>query len=189
MKLEVQKYLDNNSIEDLKEEFKIKVVEHKNFSNLKLFKYSQIESPFKEKIVQECRGLILDENNNWSVVCMTYQKFFNYNEPLAPKLDYKNVSIYEKYDGTLIQLYYYNGQWNFSTSGSPDASCTINKKDDIVFDSLAKTIWSKLQYIWPKNENMCYAFELITEKNRIVSKYKNSFMVLHGARNRKTLIV
>jgi hypothetical protein len=33
--------------------------------------------------VHECRGIILDANDNWNIVCYPYKKFFNYGEPNA----------------------------------------------------------------------------------------------------------
>ena len=37
----------------------------KRYPNLIQFKYDQLESPFREQLVRECRGLILDEANEW----------------------------------------------------------------------------------------------------------------------------
>jgi hypothetical protein len=40
-------------------------------------------------MVQECRGLILDTKNNWSVVALPYTKFFNYADPHAAEIDWR----------------------------------------------------------------------------------------------------
>lgn len=42
-------------------------------------KYSQ-NAPFKYRVVQECRGIILDADKNYDVVSWPYLKFFNYGE-------------------------------------------------------------------------------------------------------------
>lgn len=61
------------------------------------------------EICQECRGLILDEDDNWKAICYPYKKFFNYNEPLgkAIKMNWTDVNVYEKIDGSLATLYLY----------------------------------------------------------------------------------
>lgn len=51
-------------------------------------------------IVQECRGLILDEDDNWAVVSYPFDKFFNFNESKAAHLDWASgVDVFEKVDG------------------------------------------------------------------------------------------
>ena len=84
-------------------------------------KYSQLESKMSERIVQECRGLILDEANDWAIVCYPFDKFFNYSESNAVKLNWDNSEIFEKLDGSLMMLYFYDNQWNclLYTSPSP----------------------------------------------------------------------
>jgi len=66
-----------------------------------ILKYNQIESDFSEQIVRESRGVILDEENGYEVVCKAFDKFFNYGETLAADLDWNTVKIQEKVDGCL----------------------------------------------------------------------------------------
>ena len=70
MELHVQKYLrtPGKTLETLEAEYSIKAKRHGKYPNLVLLKYNQIDSPFSEPLVRECRGLILDESNDWSVV-------------------------------------------------------------------------------------------------------------------------
>lgn len=60
----------------------------------------------KEPIVQECRGLILDEAEGWRVVCMPYKKFFNFGEDCCADIDWSTAKVQEKLDGSLISLYW-----------------------------------------------------------------------------------
>lgn len=101
MELEIQKFLRNtpNGIVELEARYAIKAKRHGEYNNLVLFKYNQIDSPFHEEIVQEARGIILDEANNWNVVCYTFKKFWNVFEPLAAKIDWSTAVIQEKVDG------------------------------------------------------------------------------------------
>lgn len=175
-------YLNSHSLDELREQYKIKVTCHPKYPNLYLFKYNQIESDFSQDIVKVCRGIILDKNNNWYPVCYTYRKFHNYSEQLADKIDWSTAKIFEKLDGSLMQLFYYDGQWQVSTSGTPDADCQVNSFP-ISFKDLFWKIWNELGYILPKNKNICYAFELCTPFNRIVVQHKENKIVLHGARD------
>jgi hypothetical protein len=64
-------------VETLKNKWAIKATPHKKHSNLLCFSYSQINSPFEEPLIKECRGLVLDAHDNFNVVAFPYVKFFN----------------------------------------------------------------------------------------------------------------
>jgi tRNA splicing ligase len=98
--LDVQKYLRQKSLSDLKQDLGI---EHSIFSNLVVLNYSQIDSPKNHPIVMECRGLIL-EQDTWNVVCYPFRRFFNAGEIENDSFDYRNAFALEKVDGTLISL-------------------------------------------------------------------------------------
>lgn len=89
------------ALAELKELYGIKTSRHEIYPNLVLFKYSQVESPFSEPLVRECRGIILDEAANWDVVCYTFSKFWNHGEVLAAEIDWNTATVYEKLDGCL----------------------------------------------------------------------------------------
>lgn len=184
--LNIQKYLKNNSIDKLKEDFAIIVKQHPEFPNLYLFKYNQIDSPFEEPIVQECRGIILDKDNNWKPVCMTYKKFFNYGETEAATIDWETAYCTEKIDGSLIQMFYYKNAWRIATSGMPNADGGLNNFN-MTFKELFWKIWNKLKYKLPYTKCLCYAFELITPYNKVVVNYDKENIILHGVRNIETL--
>lgn len=96
--LELQKFLQVNPLSSL-DQFAIKATRHRKYPNLVLFKYHQKDSPMKEKIVQESRGIILDEAEDWEVVSRGFNKFFNYEEFLAAPIDWASAVIQEKLDG------------------------------------------------------------------------------------------
>lgn len=89
-------FLKEKSLKELQKTFKLRVNKHPRYPNLLQFHYSQYGSPMKSPIVQECRGLILDEKNNWNIVAFPYSKFFNYLEPEAVSLDWSKITVYEK---------------------------------------------------------------------------------------------
>ena len=104
--MELQDYLRNQGLTSLCNEFNIKVNRHQDFPGLVCLKYSQQESPLEKKIVQQCRGIILDETKNWQIVSYPYNKFFNYGESQAAAINWDNAVVYDKLDGSLMILYY-----------------------------------------------------------------------------------
>jgi hypothetical protein len=187
--LNIQKFLRNrtNGIEELKTLYAIDAKRHSEYPNLVLLKYDQIDSDFKEPIVQEARGIILDEANDWNVVCYTFRKFHNQSETLAAKIDWNNAEVQEKLDGSLCQCYYYDNKWHVATSGTPDASGQVNdfgKTFKELFWETAKAQNLKTEYLC---QAVCYAFELTTPYNRVVVDHKDCKIWLIGSRNVKTL--
>jgi len=73
-------------------------------------------------VVQECRGIVLDMDDDWAVVAYPYRKFFNYGERWAASVDWSSAAVVDKLDGSLATLYWYRGQWHVASSGVPDAS-------------------------------------------------------------------
>ena len=190
--LEVQKFLRKNHNRDglnaLHETYAIDFKRHNEHPNLVLLKYNMIDSPMGEKIVQECRGLILDSENNWEVVAFPFEKFFNLGESHAAKIDWSQAVAEEKVDGSIITLYHYAGKWHVSTSGVPDALCSP-ALDHLTF---AELFWASLQngpiareeFCEKLCENYTYVFELTTPYNRVVVRHADSRVTLLGVRNR-----
>lgn len=176
-----QSFLRERSLADLESKYAIKPRRHSKYNNLVLLKYNQINSPMNQKIVQECRGLILDQDQDWQAVCYTYNKFFNYGEGSADEIDWSSARVYEKLDGSLMTIYFYDGQWHVSSSGMPDAAGPVNA-GNISFADLFWKTWNELGYSEPEDTNCCYSFELMTPYNRVVVRHKESKIVLHGGR-------
>ena len=102
------------------------------------------------------RGLITDSDG---VVALPFPKFFNLseNKTTIPDLPFE---CYEKIDGSLIIVYYYNGEWRTATKGSFNSNQAIWAKEFI----------EKSNYIFP-SKNATYLFEYIAPHNRIVIDY------------------
>ena len=178
-------YIKQNGLAVLETNFFITAKRHSKYPNLVLLKYSQIESDFSNPIVRLCRGIILDEANNWKPVCFGYRKFANYGESYADKIDWSNARVAEKLDGSLIQLFYYDNQWLVATSGTPDAGGSVGDFG-FTFAELFWRVWKEKGYQLPTDINCCYAFELCGKYNRIVVQHKEERIVLHGGRNLNT---
>jgi hypothetical protein len=185
MTLAIQNFLRaGNSFDELADKYAIDAKRHSVYNNLVLFKYNQIESPFSEQIVRECRGIILDENADWAVRSMSFIKFFNLGEEHASTIDWTTARVQLKIDGSLSCLWSYNGEWHVSTTGTPDASGDVNGYG-ITFQKL---FWDTFKYKLPDpNCGICFFFELTSALNRIVVRYQEPNLTLLGARNLITL--
>ena len=190
------------TIEDLLARYGIVSKRHREHPNLVLFKYNQITSPFAEPIVRECRGIILDEADNWRVVSRSFDKFFNHGEGHAAPIDWRTARVQTKEDGSLIVVYHYAGKWHAQTSGTPDAGGTIWGTVGGEWEpspgvrlpmpqSFADYFWQVAGVApewFAKNADVdtCFIFELVGPLNRVVVQNPTAKVVVLGARNRVT---
>lgn len=185
MAKELINYLNSNGLEYFCNEYSVKAARHNKYSNLVLLKYDQINSPMNVEMVQICRGIILDENKNWSVVSRSYDKFFNYGEGKAKEINWSTANILEKLDGSLHTLFFYDNKWQVCTLGLPDASGNVYSYDFTFADLFWKT-WNDLNYELPDANifgKFSFMFELMTPFNTVVIKHERPRLVLHGLRN------
>ena len=187
--LAVQEFLRmGGTLAALAEQYAIKAVRHRAYPNLVLLKYSQIASDMSLRIVQECRGIILDEADDWRVVSRAYEKFFNYGEPNAAEIDWATARVQEKVDGSLCTAYEYAGAWHVATTGNPDAGGPVN---DSAY-TFAELFWETLGLYegedWDtppwESPDWCYLFELTTPHNRVVVNHLTAGLTLLGVRDR-----
>lgn len=183
--LEIQKYLQNNTLEQLETELGIKHNRHSKYPNLVLLKYDQIKSPTYHPIVRECRGIILDEDDNWKVISYPFKRFYNYGQNNAEKaIDWATAVVQEKADGSMLQLFNYRSEWLVATSGKADASGIVNGYD-FTFEQLFWRIFDSLDYKLSilLDNNSTYIFELCSIYNKVVVEYKEPKLVLLGYRD------
>lgn len=184
MSLQIQEYLrKGGTLEELSTTLGITAKRHNKYNNLVLFKYNQIESPMANPIVQECRGIILDESDNWNVIFHGMNKFFNYGEGHAASIDWETVRFQEKVDGSLIGLYFYNGMWEVCTSGTPDASGYVNTSSKSFREYFLETLGNRFNQDEIGVNDFNYWLELTGPANRIVVPHQLSGVTLLGARN------
>lgn len=181
--LQTVNFLRAHSLSALRECYLILAKRHSRFPNLVQLKYSQIESPMANPLVQECRGLILDEANDWNVVAYPFKKFFNHAEPNAAGIDWPTAKVHEKLDGSLVTLYRHENAWHVATSGIPDAAGPVGASFPGTFNDLFWHTWKMHNYALPEeNAQRCYMFELMTPHNRIICQQSACRLVLLGVR-------
>lgn len=175
----------SETLETLETRYGVGAKRHRRYPNLVLLKYDQILSPMEKPLVQQCRGIILDEANSWNIVSRPFDKFFNAGEPLAGPVDWGTATVQEKLDGSLVQLYHYDGAWHFATSGTPDAGGPVGDTGK-TFCQLIWDVWQEKSYQEPGFRDFTFLFELMTPLNRVVVPHDRNRLVLIGVRDRVT---
>lgn len=163
-----------------------------------LLDYSQIDSPRKHPVVDECRGIILDPSLT-SIVCRPFNRFYNVGEypELEATFDFKNCYVDEKADGSLIKMWYdcINEKWQVGTRGSffgdNKISTLTGEEGTISFKELFLRATNQTQEGFEKwssllNKDTTFLFELCTLENKIVTAYPKDTVFLLGARNNVT---
>ena len=124
-----------------------------------------------DDITLMCRGLVT--NSKGDIVARPFRKFFNTEEGRHTPTEQFNV--YEKMDGSLGILFFYNDVWVLATRGSFTSDQAVKG-----FEMLNNYEYEKL------HKDYTYLFEIIYEENRIVVKYSFEDLVLLGMIETKT---
>ncbi|BCM89594.1 hypothetical protein IAD21_01441 [Abditibacteriota bacterium] len=179
-----QTFLREQGLSALCGKFAIKAVWHGEFPHLVLLKYDQLNSPMAEMMVQECRGLIVDEANHWASVCVPFFKFFNVGEGNAAPIDWNTARVYEKLDGSLMSLFFYGGEWRVSSSGKPDAAGMMGNLGISMAECFWR-VWHELGYVMPSDRwrGATFMFEFMTPWNRVVVQHEKPRIVFIGCRD------
>jgi hypothetical protein len=187
--MQVQKYLREHGIQKLQDEFAIKVKQYDE--GLIVLNYNQIDSPKSHPITMECRGLILDSDFN--VVSRSMDRFFNLGEvPESQKhIDMRQAVCYEKIDGSLIRIYFWNNSWQIATRGMAFAESGPNGFD-ITFRGLVLKALDMNEEQFQSNcdelldTDITYICEITSMENRCVRFYSGYTLYYLAARNNRT---
>ena len=122
-----------------------------------------------DDITVQCRGLVT--NSKGEIVARPFKKFFNYEEHKPEEIPNEDYVVYEKMDGSLGILFYYENEWILATRGSFTSPQAIKGKE--ILDRHDISAWRK---------DNTYLFEIIYPENRIVVDYKGEekLVVLGG---------
>ena len=174
--LEVQKWLreQNGNLELLEKQLGISNVLHDD--GRVILNYSQIDSPKTNKIVRECRGLILDRFNNWNLVARSFPRFFNWGENLEDQRNFEwdRCRAEEKVDGSLIVCHHFNGEWHINTRGSFGQGLV----NDFVSWRQLFELAIPPNFFSALNPEYTYIFELCSLYNKIVRSYEKPTLFL-----------
>lgn len=113
------------------------------------------------EVTMLCRGLILDEH--YKIVARPFTKFFNYGEVQNQHIPSLPFQVFDKMDGSLGILYWWENQPYIATRGSFMGEQAI-KANELLYGKYADCIDSL-------DKNKTYLFEIIYPENRIVINY------------------
>lgn len=126
---------------------------------LSIYNYSrttQYEGKW-DHITKSCRGLILDRDGN--VVAKSFDKFFNMEEHSPEEIPNEEFEVYEKLDGSLGILFWYQGKWILSSKGSFVSDQAIKGRkmlnSNYNVEALPKGYTTLVEIIYPENRIVC----------------------------------
>ena len=120
-----------------------------------------------DEVTMMCRGLVTDDMGN--TVARPFKKFFNMEE--GKHTPTSEFDVYEKMDGSLIIVFWYDGGWVVASRGSFTSEQSL-ASERIFFDELDHNF----------SIGITYLFEFTAPWNRIVVDYgEKSNLTLLGA--------
>ena len=125
---------------------------------ISIYNYSrtcQYENKWDE-ITKACRGLILDQEGN--VIAKGFDKFFNMEEHNSEEIPNEPFEVFEKLDGSLGILFWYQGKWILATKGSFVSDQAIRAKEILKkynFEPIPKGYTTLVEIIYPENRIVC----------------------------------
>jgi RNA ligase len=123
-----------------------------------------------DEVTLMCRGLVTD--NIGDVVATPFHKFFNIEEGKFTPTE--NFEVYEKMDGSLGIVFWFQGQWVVATRGSFTSDQAIKARE------ILKKYNTDIMF-----RHLTFCFEIIYPENRIVLDYgTDEKLVLLGTFNK-----
>lgn len=157
--------MSSAAIAKFKEQVALKNVRQVEKSNLILFNYTDqctYERAWTDRYTRDARGIIFDQSTG-ELVARPFPKFFNLGEmpeTMLLNLPDEPYEVFEKVDGSLGIIYFYNNQWNIATRGSFSSPQAVKG-----LEILKKY---KLSALTPGFTYLC---EIIYPDNKIVVNY------------------
>ena len=171
-----------------KDPYNFFIYQDDEYPQLHTINYDQIKTKDRgtDPVIRQARGIILDLKDpaDPKIVCYPFDRFYNYGEGKADKLDLKTAKILEKADGSLIKFYFhpYKKEW---------VAASRNRADILSTSTLA-TCYQKVMSKQPPNfgqmdPSCTYMCELVGPTNQVVVKYDETRLIHLGSRSLQTL--
>ena len=177
---EANHYLATNLHLDIYED----ILQIDNYEMEDVYVYNRtVKSPKNDPIVQEANGLILNEKAE--IVSMPFKRMFTPSDPQAKSIDWENAKAQMRYDGTLVVLYNYKGNWFLQTKYRANADVKMRNSQVSVrmaVIEILKTMFNQLTPYAPFSnypcKDLCYIFELLSPYNQYITPYHDGNLVL-----------
>jgi hypothetical protein len=180
-------YVNEYGLDRLKEKYGIKVSQNEDYPDLFVLNYDQIASPKLEDIVQECRSLVLrqEDSGEFVVESRSFDRFFNHGE-VEHNYDITQLVAHEKIDGSLIGLWYNDKYgWLYRTrSMIMPKDMGINGHDLTWTDLIERNLQHIDTALLAKG--VTYILELVSQWNRVVTKYDEEKLYILAERVNST---
>lgn len=153
-------------------ELLFKNIIHREKDGMHLYNYgSPVLVERNHPVLMKCRGIVVDEKGK--VLNYPFDRFFNDFEKEKCDIDWNTAEAQEKIDGSLISVFWGNDKWQITTRGS------FYPNNQAEFDNWFLEQFHEFDLL---EKDCCYMFELVSKNNRVVTWYKEEFIVLIGAR-------
>ena len=169
--MNILKELKAKSVDSLAELYKLKVSKK---DGLVILNYDQIESKKNHPSVDECRGLVVTEGGE--LVARAFKRFYNLEEKLTQDFDWSEFTTNDKVDGSLILIYFYNGEWRINTRGSFGEGI-IHTECPYTWSSLVKECVN----VNLLDKRYTYVAELCSRYNKVVVDYPTPIVYILSA--------
>lgn len=167
-------------------------VKSKIYPDLVVLNYGA-SSDMKDPLVKECRSLILTLGT-WEIVSRSFDRFPNYPISEDPDtdceedLDWNKVKVFEKRDGSLIKIYYWNKMWHIASRGMAFAEGTVNKSKTTYAELVLKALKMSPEEFQRNcshlDPDVTYIFEITTPEHQIVVFYPDRQLTYLSARRK-----
>jgi hypothetical protein len=145
-----------------------------------MFISNRFKSDFSNHISFECNGLIAEYNtksNNWKML-MVPMETFNSKKLVKKEIinlyNNNNYELCKVYDGTMINLYFYNNKWTISTNKAYDANNLIFINNKTYMDVFEEITTQYSDFNFDKlDKNKCYS--LCMKYNKYHAFIENPF--------------
>lgn len=175
------------SIKDLENEYGIVSTFHDSLP-ICILNYHQIDSPKTEKIVKECRNLIID-TESLTLISRSFLRFYNWGEVQEEMSEFhwESAIVEEKVDGSLLNFFYYDNNWHVATRGSFANGPILNKWQAQRFqmpetftwkDAILKTLNCTNLNELNLDKSITYVCEFCSLWNKVVKKHPKPFISL-----------
>lgn len=186
--LKIQEHLRKEGLKKTVQKFRL---ESKDLGHKIMLRYDQLRSPKQYPEVHEARGIVF-EADKWNLMSYPFKRFFTQDDFYSPKLNWKDIVVMEKRDGSLIQVYwdYITNEWCINTMFSECEELFYKNgvSTDISLGSLFKGLMKEYGTTFDKfTKGITYIFELTSIHNKVVVTYDKPELRLIGARDLKTL--
>lgn len=178
-------YLKGNGLQCLIDTYHLRATYSEIYPELVCLCYDQVNTP-KNEITNECRGIIINKDT-FEIVCCPFTRFGDYSPKSKYTFYLSNFRYYEKIDGSLISMYFYNGAWNVSTKGTPNANGNVRGLELSYAEYFWQT-WNEYKYELPNHVDYTYIFEFkFPSEFQFLTKCEKPSITLIGLRNIITL--